>query len=153
MKKQAAIDSNMLIALVDSHDKWHLKAVEIQKSFAKTTYEFLYLDCVINETISVIARRTEEQKRSEQLFSLLDNLEKQAPADVISWLSSENRRLHQDIVKLVRESKGVLNYHDSMMALFCRENEIRYILSFDKDFDSLDWITRIKDSKDVDSIC
>lgn len=62
--KQAVLDTNVLVALVDSHDKWHARAVALRDALKAQEVEVVYFDPVLNETVSVLARRSEEQKRS-----------------------------------------------------------------------------------------
>ena len=58
--KQIVIDTNAMVAQVDEHDKWHEKVGGISAKLTEFGYKPVYLDCVINETVSVLARRTEE---------------------------------------------------------------------------------------------
>ena len=106
---------------------------------------------MINETISVLARRTFEQKRLEQLDALLDQLESFIPANDITWASGETRRFYSEVVSLVRASSGKLNFHDALMALICREQGVSALVSFDRDFE-LDWLTRIEQASQVVSV-
>ena len=99
MMKQAVIDSNVLVAIVDSRDNWHGKAQTLLNSLEAEEVSVIYFDCVLNETISVLARRAEEQKRSEQFSILLDTLLKQVPIDEITWISSEIQRLYRETVE------------------------------------------------------
>jgi len=69
------IDTNVLVGLLDDRDKWHDVAVALRDELAKSQAELVYFDCVINETVSVLARRTYEQNRPEQLDVLLNQLE------------------------------------------------------------------------------
>ena len=145
----AVIDANVLVGLVDDQDKWHDAAVTLRDALNEAEVELIYFDCVINETISVVARRTSEQGRLRQLGTALDRLTRLIPADDITWASGEIRRLYEDIVELVRSSVGKLNFHDALMALLCREQEVAALISFDRDFDELDWLTRIDRSAQV----
>lgn len=52
------------------------------------------------------------------------------------------------MLELIKNHKGKLNFHDALIALIAQENGLRYIASFDEDFDSIDWLSRIKD-KDI----
>jgi predicted nucleic acid-binding protein len=53
------------------------------------------------------------------------------------------QRLFREVVSLCRSHQGRLNFHDSLMALACQELDIRFIVSFDPDFDALNWLTRL----------
>ena len=59
----------------------------------------------------------------------------------ITWISQETQRLYQNILNLVRQYKGRLNFHDSLIALVAKEFEIKYIATFDTDFKDIDWLT------------
>jgi predicted nucleic acid-binding protein len=99
-----------------------------------------------------LARRSEEQKRSQEFPILLNELQKQVPADKITWISPAIRIIYHDTIDLVRDTSGALNFHDSMMALACRELEIKFIISFDQDFDNIAWLKRISDPEDIESM-
>jgi predicted nucleic acid-binding protein len=95
----------------------------------------VHYDVVINEAISVLARRAQEQRRTHQFTDLLDALLYQAPTEVIVWLSSETQRLHSQVIDLVRTASGALNFHDALIAPGCRLLGIEILASFDPDFD------------------
>ena len=42
------------------------------------------------------------------------------------------------------EHKGKLNFHDALIALVSKEMDIEYIVSFDKDFDEIEWLKRVE---------
>jgi len=54
------IDSNFLVALVDPKDVWHKRASEIEAALDERALR-VFLDIVIGESLSVIARRCEEK--------------------------------------------------------------------------------------------
>lgn len=64
MTAPVTIDANVIVALVDAHDKWHHSAIVLRDALLNAGAQLVYFDCVINEAIGVIGRRTEEQKRS-----------------------------------------------------------------------------------------
>lgn len=82
---------------------------------------------------------------------MLDDLLNQVPEDVMTWILTETRRLFGDIVQLVKQTNGALNFHDALIALCCRELGIEFIFSFDTDFDQISWLTRIADESDIPS--
>lgn len=139
----AVIDANVLVGLVDDRDTWHDAAVALRDALVEAGIELVYLDCVINETISVVARRTGDQGRVEQLDGVLDQLSRLIPVGDITWASSDIKRLYPDILGLVRSSSGKLNFHDALIALVCREQAVPVLVSFDRDFDEVGWLTRV----------
>lgn len=114
----AVIDANVLVGLLDDQDKWHDAATALRDGLNKAEFELIYFDCVINETISVVARRARDQGRTEQLRAVLNRLIELIPAAEITWASGEIRRLYPEILGLVRQSGGQLNSHDALIACF-----------------------------------
>jgi len=97
----------------------------------------------------VLARRTREQRRPEQLDVLLDQLARLIPASDITWVSGEIQRLYDQVLGLIRSSAGELNFHDALMALICREQDISVLVSFDQDFDQIGWLARVDSATGV----
>lgn len=145
----AVIDANVLVGLLDERDKWHGTAVAIRDALDEADAELVYFDCVLNEAISVLARRTGEQRRPEQFDALLDQLARLIPASDITWVSGEIQRLYDEVVGVVRSSAGELNFHDALIALICREQGVSVLVSFDQDFDQVDWLTRVDSAAGV----
>lgn len=149
MTMRISMDTSLLVALIDSKDKWHARAVAIHETIKKAKAEIVYFDCVLNETITVLARRLHEQGRSDQFALLLSQLETTIPEDKITWIAQETQKLYSEILSLVRSSGGELNFHDALIALACREFGIQHIASFDRDFDQVAWLTRVKGPSDL----
>ena len=97
----------------------------------------------------MLARRTREQRRPEQFDALLDQLARLIPAGDITWVSGEIQRLYDQVVELVRSSAGELNFHDALIALICREQGVSVLVSFDQDFDQVDWLARVDSAAEV----
>jgi len=140
---KAILDSSFLVALIDEKDKWRNTAVLIQKALKKKKARLVYLDCAVNEMISVIARRLEEKGRSQEFTLALQKMEQAIPAKRITWMYPEVRRLYPEILIVIKEHEGRLNFHDALMVLSAREMDIPHIVSFDQDFDEVEGIERI----------
>ena len=141
--KQALIDTNVLVALVDTRDTWHASAQAVREALKTTATSLVYCDTVLNEAISVLARRAHEQRRADQFVGLVHTLLHEVPTDIIVWLSSETQRLYDQVLELVQSTSGALNFHDALIALGCRLLGIEVIASFDLDFDQVAWLTRV----------
>jgi Predicted nucleic acid-binding protein, contains PIN domain len=147
---QVVIDTNILVALVDRLDKWHASAEALREAFKANNAGLVYFDPVINEAFSVLARRAQEQRRSRQEVSgLLDTLTHLVPKEAITWVSSETQGLYEQVVALVRDTSGELNFHDALIALNCRLCGIKVIASFDHDFDQVEWLSRVETPEEV----
>ena len=93
----------------------------------------------------MIGRRGEEQRRSDQFAQLLDGLLALAPQELITWIAASAQSLYREALDLCRTHQGRLNFNDVLIALTCREYGIHLILSFDRDFDEVEWLTRVSD--------
>lgn len=140
---KAVIDSNVLIATIDSRDSLHAKAERLIEQMTHQNTALLYFDCVLNETLSVFGRRLEEQKRAPEFAGLVARVHGFIPESMIVWTSADIQRLYPKIVDLMQQSSGRLNFHDALIALKCQELQIESLLSFDADFDALNWIDRL----------
>jgi predicted nucleic acid-binding protein len=152
MTTSIAIDTSVLVALVDEHDTWHQRVIAIREALRGSGTRVIYFDCVINETIAVIGRRVEEQKRSEQFEVLLDKLMSLVPIDGITWTSAAVERSFSETVSVCRRHQGRLNFHDALIALMCKELKVTHILSFDRDFDEIAWLTRLADVASIERL-
>jgi predicted nucleic acid-binding protein len=142
--KRVLVDTNVLVALIDEKDKWHSLATEIRDLLKSQNAALIFCDCVVNETVAVIGRRLEEKGLSEEFPAVLTRLELLITPQNITWTYSEIKRLYQSILNLIREHKGKLNFHDSLIVLIAKETDTQYIASFDADFDIFPWLKRIK---------
>lgn len=142
---KAIIDANVLLALIDERDKWHSKAKAIIQILEDRGLEIIYLDCVINEVISVLGRRLEERNRLQDFVEIAEKIEDLIPKKEIVWIYPEVPHLYIEIMKLVKEKQGKLNFHDVLILLFSKKHKLGYLVSFDVDFDGIEWIRRISD--------
>lgn len=121
------------------------RALELREALKVEAVPLVYFDLVLNETISVLARRGHEQRRADQFPVLLNVLETQVPESVIVWLSKDMNRLYHQVLQTVRFYGGTLNFHDALLALGCQEMGVQVLASFDRDFDQIPWLARIDD--------
>ena len=73
-----------------------------REALKTTAVSLVYCDTVLNEAISVLARRAHEQRRADQFAGLVHTLLHEVPTDIIVWLSSETQRLYDQVIELVR---------------------------------------------------
>lgn len=55
-------------------------------------------------------------------------------------------------MRLMEAYEGRLNFHDALIVLAAKEMNVPYIASFDKDFDEIEGLTRIKHADDFQTI-
>lgn len=149
---QVAVDSSILVALLDPRDLWRTKALRLHDALLDTNCTLAYFDCVATEAISAAARRLHEKGRAAEAPDLLDRLSNQVPQNTLIWILPDVPRLYPQALDLIRSSSGELNFNDALIALACRERGIPAIASFDADFDQVIWLKRVSTPVDVASL-
>lgn len=140
---QVAIDTSMLVGLLDAKDVWHREALSLKNSLIETDAQIVIFDCVIAEAVSVLARRFQEKRRDGEFSNLLTHIHKSYPPSAISWIMRDLPQNYLAILELVRTSEGELNFNDALIALTCQAHNIQFVASFDRDFDKVGWLKRL----------
>jgi predicted nucleic acid-binding protein len=143
MTQPIIVDANLVVALADARDKWHAEATAVRDALQASAADLVYFDCVVNEAVSVLGRRAEEQARPNQFDLLLDRLTGLIPEARITWIATAGKRLYSDVLELCRDHQGRLSFNDALIALAANELGIRFIASFDADFDEIGWLARV----------
>lgn len=142
-KVQIAVDTSVLVGLINPRDLWRQQAVALHDALLTADGKLLYFDCVVAEAISATARRLHEKKMAADVAELIDDLQARVPADDITWILPDAPRLYSAALDMMRSTAGALNFNDALIALSCREREIPAIASFDADFDQVTWLRRL----------
>ena len=149
MKNKVIVDTSLFVAQVDSADVWHRQASALASGFIKYEVQPIFFDCVINETITVLCRRFYERKSGNDIAEILNIFQNNIANVSITWIYPAIRRYFADCLDLIKLHKGRVNFHDALIALAAKEINLPFIASFDRDFDSFSWLTRIADVKDL----
>ena len=144
MSDRAILDTSFLVALFDDRDVWYPQALKIKGRLENEGLEMVVLDCVIGETISTVARRFRERRKSKGTTASTKQITGKIPRDSIEWAYPEVPRLYRSILSLFEKHAGQLNFHDCLIALTAKEKKIKEIVSFDEDFDRVPWLERIE---------
>lgn len=147
---QIAIDTSLLIGLLDPKDIWHSQAFVVKRALQARGADVAMFDCVLSEAISTLARRIHEKRRTADLDRLVARILADYSKDDILWVLPDVPTLYIEIVELLRSSGGELNFNDSLIALPCRYRGIPLIASFDSDFDRVPWLKRVARPDDLD---
>jgi predicted nucleic acid-binding protein len=147
--RKIGLDTNLIIGMLDEQDVWHTPTVALMTALKARDFEPVVFDCVLSEAISTLARRVHEKRRAVQLSDLIALLKAKFPTKSIVWLSPDLPSLYDDIITLVQQSSGELNFNDALIALSCRNRNIPFLASFDADFDQVDWLKRLSVPADL----
>ena len=71
---EVVIDTSVLVGLIDREDTWHDAAGTLRNALKASQVRLVYFDCVVNEAISVLARRAKERKHVDEFPDLLERL-------------------------------------------------------------------------------
>ena len=140
---RVAVDTSVLVALFVPDDTWHSQAMSLVSDLRQRQASIIYFDCVVAEALSAAVRRLHERRQAERISAVLQRFRHELPAAAITWILQDTERMYEPILTLVEQTNGVLNFHDALIALACREREIPVIASFDPDFDLIPWLNRL----------
>jgi predicted nucleic acid-binding protein len=74
------------------------------------------------------------------------------PSSDIIWVLPLVREFYDEILDMMRKHCGRLKVNDAFIALLMKRNQLRYIASFDADFDELPALRRIATAADASSL-
>ena len=123
------IDTNVFVALRDTNDSTHQKALEIAKTLKEKTVRFYTSSDIIGETLTVLSRKLGKA-------IALDWYRDLQKSDIGEIFVDET--IHQKARSLFNKTRPKnISFIDCSSVVIMRENRIRLIFSFDEDFKSL----------------
>lgn len=131
------LDASFLIGLFDPRDTWHSDASRIHAVLAEQHVSTITPDCVINEVLTVFARRCRERGEPHAFAALVDRLTEAIPETAITWLYPHVPRWFVECVKVMRKAVGAMNFHDALLRVAADEVGYQAIVSFDSGFGRL----------------
>jgi predicted nucleic acid-binding protein len=149
MPLRVGLDTSFVLGLIDDQDLWHSQAHQLQGALEAAPLQTYIFDCVLAEVVSALARRTHEKRRSSGYPALFGRLRARFPAKTITWLYLDLPTQFDEVLALVEDSAGELNFNDALIAISCRKRAISFIASFDADFDSVDYLKRLSQPSDL----
>ena len=100
-------------------------------------------DCVINESLTVFARRCRECGEPDAFARLADRLAEAIPEETITWLYPHVPRWFADCVAIMRDVRGTTSFHDALLRVAADEVGYRAIVGFDAGLDRLSGLRRL----------
>lgn len=137
------LDTSFIIALVDSKDQHHKKALEIESRIKEKEVEIICMDCIVNEVYSVIARKLIEREMSKEFSKMADLITNFFENVDIINAYRYLPKIHSKVINLMVQTEGRLNYHDALIALSSKQENIKKIVTLDNDFDEIKWLARV----------
>jgi predicted nucleic acid-binding protein len=141
MSVKVLVDTSFLVAQLDEQDVHHPTARALHQRFRERDVTYVHLDCVVNETVTVLARRAVTRKVDPR--PVVRRLRAEIPADIVAWTGPELPRFWERILDTLEEHRGRLSFHDCLLVLVSREGGIGWIASFDQGFDQVSGLRRV----------
>lgn len=142
-KSVAALDTSVLVGLMNPADVWHAPARQLTTALANADWSVIVFDCVVAEAVSVLTRRLHEKGRTAELTAVLTRIQTQFPATAVTFILPDVPQLYTAVLQLMQATQGALNFNDALITLACQQRTILHIASFDSDFDTLPWLQRL----------
>lgn len=147
MSEDFVIDANVLVALFDTGDKWNSRANEIMSNLGGldefSSENVNILDLVVSEVVNVLIRRLKERGESDEKVKEVISEFINSVKGKITWVAGLVEFWFDEILDVVLKSSGKLNFNDAFIVVFCKHRGIKKLISFDRDFDEIDFIERI----------
>jgi predicted nucleic acid-binding protein len=143
MPTHVGLDTSFVLGLIDNQDLWHDRALSLQAGLDHGDFHIHIFDCVVAEVISLLARRTQEKRRTAAFADLAVRLRERFPTKAITWLYPDLPSAYDDVFTTVTQSGGELNFNDALIAISCQKRNIPWLISFDADFDQVSWLKRV----------
>ncbi len=125
------VDSSYYIAIADTKDQWHKKALELSE-YIETNISVVS-SFIISEVVTEIGRRSGGKVAYNLYNYFTDNCK-------IIYI---NRGMLSESMEIVLKYDGTLSLADAASVAIMDNMKIGEIISFDSDFDKVDFINRI----------
>jgi predicted nucleic acid-binding protein len=135
---QFFVDSNFLVALIDEQDSQNKKAQNLVARVYREDSMVLLSDIVLSEVLSVLAKRCEAKKKSNQFPAYLARIREfiaDAPILSVYELLPKN---YNRIFDMMKQSLGKLSFNDCLIVVFLNAVPEVTLVSFDADFIEID---------------
>ena len=136
----ALLDTNVLFASASARDEYHDRARAIIRAIDHGELpEALVTNYVVAETLNLSG----EKLGSDAANQLLDRLVEGAHFEIVHAPKPDFTAAQAQFRRY-----SELSFIDSTIAAYMQREDIEYLYSFDDDFDTLDWVTRLGTADD-----
>jgi predicted nucleic acid-binding protein len=138
------LDANVLVGYLDVHDVQHTRASTLTARLEAEGHQSVLLDVLVAEAVSVFCRRARERKSNPpHLSAVLDRVRRWHDEGEIEPGWPDVPRFFLDVLDVIQESAGALNFNDGLLVVLQRNAMIDDVASFDEGFDRVDGFRRL----------
>lgn len=134
---QYLLDSNFLVALIDEADVHHGRAARLLEKITAEDAEFFVSDLLINEVLSVFAKRCEQKKKEREFPSLVRKFQAALRGYPVLCLYELVAKQLGSLIELMVHHRARFNFHDALLLTFLKELPEMRLVTFDQDFGSI----------------
>jgi uncharacterized protein len=130
--KMVFLDTSFIISYFNKRDRNHVKSKEIMDKIISGDYGNICIsDYVFSECASVLFRLSKNIKKTEILCNGLKE-------DLIFYIDKD---LFEETFKIfIKQKNTSLSFVDCSIIALMKSNNIKYLATFDKDFDNIEGI-------------
>src|SRR5438046_4189533 len=133
---EVVLDANVLVALLDGRDVHAPTATTLLERLEAEGHGPVLLDFLLSEAVSVLSRRARERKTNPPDLALaLATVRAWRDEGSVRFLTSQIERLFPDVLDVIAETRGALNFNDGFLVVLQREGAIDDVASFDAGLD------------------
>jgi predicted nucleic acid-binding protein len=142
---EVVLDANVIVALLYDGDVHHGRAKELADRLEASDHSLVLLDVLVYEAVSVLCRRAREKKTSPpNLGEVLAAVRGWFNDGLVRFVADEATRLVADVLDVIQDTAGALNFNDALLVVLEREGIIDNLASFDAAFNSVEGFPRIE---------
>ena len=132
---EIVLDANILVAWLDEGDSQHARATALLDRLEQLGHQVVLLDILLSEAISVLCRRARERRDPPDLALILEVAKRWVREDAVRWVAAEGEVYFEEVLGVVEETGGRLNFNDGLLVVLQRLAIIDDLASLDTGFD------------------
>jgi predicted nucleic acid-binding protein len=139
------LDANVVVAVLDAHDVHATRARELVARLHGEGHVAVLLDLLVAEALSVLARRSTERKTNRPDFdAVTERITAWHRTNRIRPVGADASRRFDEVVSVVRATRGVLNFNDALLVVLQQSGAIGDVATFDEGFAVVPDFRRVK---------
>ena len=126
------LDANVIVGWLDQSDSLNARATKVLDDIHSAGDSYLLLDFIVEEAVSVACRRACQRKtNAPDLPGILEKVKRLYQRNEIEFVHGEIEDLYPEVLEVVGQSGGTLNFNDAALIALQRHGLIGDIATFD----------------------
>jgi predicted nucleic acid-binding protein len=126
------LDANVIVGWLDQSDSLNARATKVLDDIYSAGDSYLLLDFIVEEAVSVACRRACQRKtNAPDLPGILEKVKRLYQRNEIEFVHGEIEDLYPDVLEIVGQSAGALNFNDAALIVLQQRGLIGEVATFD----------------------